>query len=254
MKPRKPDESDEHYIKRLESANEGLRRDNKAMAKWASSLNEAITVLSTQGSLAFQALAEKARVRSHPSVTKVVELFDLISHPQWRNQDQRLPEIEFPEEWDFDQPGAWSGDADMSFNAPIAKAIEYLTSRRFRASNKERDWEVEIIAGLEKVLRERVEGIKDGCGFIARTVTIPSAEHYRKMDRDQLAELVSALGWMALDLAQDMAFANEMLRRDLRAATYRRVAADLYRLAFLETNEPPGQFNVKVLGGEAAPF
>lgn len=36
-----------------------------------------------------------------------------------------------------------------------------------------------------------------------------------------------------LDLAQDMHFANHMLRRDLRAAVYRRVCSDLYALQWL---------------------
>jgi hypothetical protein len=59
---------------------------------------------------------------------------------------------------------------------------------------------------------------------------------------------------MALDLAQDMAMTNEMLRRDLRASAYRRIAGDLYRLAYADWERPePSSFDIEVIGNEA-PF
>lgn len=251
MKPRKEGETDASYIKRLEASNAEMRK----LGKWASRVSKAVTILSTEGSLVFQAMAEKARVRSHPSVTAAVALFDMIAHPQWTEDDAKAPVVEWPTEWDFDPPGSQSGDADMQLNSPIAEAIDYLEARKFSKCKPE-EWE--YVSGLAQRLHaatmRHVEGIKEAAGFRPKVVPMPSKEHFSDMDRDELIELVSGMSWMALDLAQDMMTTNEMLRRDLRAAAYRRIGSDLYRLASVDTNGSPGNFTVKVVGGEAAPF
>jgi hypothetical protein len=253
MKPRKEGETDAHYISRLESQNATLKQNYDGQKKWMAALNEAVTLLSTEASLAFQAMAEKAGVRSHPSVTATVELFDSISHPQWRGE-KKIPKIDFPRFWDLDGPRAWAGDADMQLNSPVAAAIEFLDHLKF--SGQSGKWEIinEIKEGLHKVIRDGVEGVKDRHGFKPMRVTVP-AGFYKEMDAEALRELLNTLGWMALDLAQDMQFANECLRRDLRAAVYRRVAADLYRLSWMDIDpkEETG-IDIKVLGGEPAPF
>lgn len=254
MKQRQPKETDAHYIKRLEDRNRSLQQDNYRRSKWAAALNEAITALSTDASLAFQAMAEKAGVRSHPSVTSVVKLFDMISHPQWRS-DEPIPRINFPSFWDFDTPDAWSGDADMQLNSPIADAIDLIMALRFSAKKSAFDDINRVISGLERALQNGIQGLKDQRGFKPAKVSVPPPGHFRDMPEDSLRDLLSAVGWMALDLAQDMAFANECLRRDLRAATYRRICSDLYRLSqiSMEVREDT-KVDIKVLGAEQEKF
>jgi hypothetical protein len=248
MKPRKPSESDADYIARLEAANDGLRARNRELAAWCGRINEAVTTLSTEGSLAFQAMAEKAGVRAHPSVSAAVRLFDAISHPQW-NANKEVPSIDWPDDWEMDGPDVWAGDADMSLNAPIAKAIELLDHMIFHVSGKYVEPIREAQAALQDALAKGVDGVKERAGFKPVTIA-PPTEHYRDLDAEQLREMVSGMGWMALDLAQDMHFANFMLRRDLRATTYRRVCSDLYRLSNFYHGGDPGPIDIKVLGGE----
>lgn len=248
MKPRKPDESDAHYIKRLEDANKELRAHNKRLTEWGDRINEAITVLACEGSLAFQAMAERAGVRSHQSVTEVVRLFDYISHPQWRSREEKPEKIKFPEDWELDAPGTWSGDADMQLNAPIAEAIEILEHLKF--SGQHFDAIRRITDLLHKAVHSRVDGIKEAAGFKPKHLS-PPMKHIKDMPHDELVALCDALGWMALDLAQDMDFAGMMLRRDLRAASYRRIHADLYRLSqFAVEPQHDGGINIKVFGAE----
>lgn len=248
MKPRKNGESDADYIKRLEAANDGLRQENAGLKDWGTRLNDATTTLSTEGSLVFQAMAEKAGVRSHPSVTEAVRLFDYISHPQWRQNGER-PTVNWPDDWNFDAPGDQSGDADMTLNSPIADAIEYIDASTRYVPRKMLEAGQRIAEKLQLALRGRVEWFKDSAGFRPIHIAPRVQAHYRDASTDELREIVSAMGWMALDLAQDMAFANEMLRRDLRASTYRRVCADLYRLSQYGFDQPPGKFDIKILGG-----
>jgi hypothetical protein len=251
MKPRRDGEDAESYIRRLEASNAELRK----LRKWAERVSRAVTALATEGSVVFQAMAEKARVRSHPSVTKAVELFDMIAHPQWTADDAPVPQVDWPADWDFDPPGAQSGDADMQLNSPISDAIEYLDGRLYgKLSADERRHIQGIIDRLHAATMHAVEGVKEAAGFRPMRVALPPKEHFRDMGRDELEQLVTAMSWMALDLAQDMSCTNEMLRRDLRAAAYRRIQADLYRLASLDTNTPPGQINVKVFASEEIPF
>lgn len=237
----------------LRESRANVKKHNDALTKWSQRASESVTALATDGSLVFQAMAEKAGVRAHPSVTKAVELFDLIAHPQWK--DEPLPKFEWPTDWDFDDTEQWSGDADMQLNAPIARAIEIMEQLRF--SVKGPVWEAfnEITQLLDKALREGIEGYKDANGFKSVSVRGQPGIHYRDLDREQLIELVGSISFMALDLAQDMAFANDALRRDLRASVYRRVCGELYSLSHLSMEwGPQPQFDVKVLGGEGLPF
>lgn len=238
----------------LRDSRANVKAHNASLTTWASRTSEAVTALSVDASLVFQAMAEKAGVRSHPSVTKAVELFDAIAHPQWK--DSPPPKFEWPDSWDFDDAGAWSGDADMQLNAPIAQAIEIM--ERVRFSVKDPAWKAfgEIVRLLDKALREGIEGYKDANGFKTVTVRGVPGVHYRDLSREQLIGLVGAMSYMALDLAQDMAFANDALRRDLRASVYRRVCGELYAMSRLlfEWEEDRPQIDVKVFGGEDIPF
>lgn len=253
MKPRKDNETDAEYIARLESANLSLRQHNASLTKWTKDINRAVTILASDGSLVFQAMAEKARVRSHPSVTKAVEMFDSIMHPQWVKETKRFPISEWPADWDFDPPGAQSGDADMQLNAPIAAVIEYLEGKRFSTNSKEWEYICELVTALHNATQRHVEGIKETIGFKPRRVEAARIRP-EEMDKEELVAFVRDMGWMALDLAQDMEATNQMLRRDLRASAYRRIGADLYRLAYAdwEREEPTG-IDIKVIGDEA-PF
>lgn len=260
MKPRQEGETAEHYIKRLEDANASLRAQEASTKAWMGRLNDAITTLSTEASTAFQAMAEKAGVRSHPSVTAAVALFDQIAFPQWSpssngGEQVALPKIEFPTEWNLDDQQAWSGDADMALNAPIAEVIEILQQLGDKLKKDQRERLAVVVTQLDKLLTSRINGIKEAAGFQPKHLAPLPPKHFREMSADELRDLVSAMGWMALDLAQDMHFANHMLRRDLRAATYRRVCADLYTLSQTAI-EPEGEktIDIKVIGGEQIPF
>lgn len=255
MKPRRPNESDADYIRRLEDANASLRAENQRIKEWTGRVNEAVTVLSTEGSLAFQRMADLAGVRSHPSVTAVVELLDKISHPQWRN-GEALPKIEWPTDWRFDDDEAWSGDADMGLNAAIAAALDFFEHASFGSMKQaQREAMSKIANDLSDVTRRGVEGIKDHSGFRPKHMT-PPVGSLQSLSPDQLRDLVSTMGWMALDLAQDMHFGNFMLRRDLRAATYRRVCGDLYRLSQFDFDraEEDTKFSIKIFGAEDTPL
>jgi hypothetical protein len=248
MKPRKPSESDADYIKRLETANAGLREDNKAQSKYARKISKAVTWLACDASLAFQAMAEKAGVRSHPSVTAVVKAFDTIAHPQWTPDNAEIGDLAFPQDWDLDPPNAWSGDADMELNSGIAAALEYIAGRRFNCKEAEFKHLCEIADKLEKPLQGIIDKIMPERAE-RKPVEIPD-----EATRDDLANTINELSWRALDLAQDMAATNEMLRRDLRAASYRRICGELYELSNLHVPERNPRFDLKVIGGEAIPF
>lgn len=239
MKARKENETDAEYIKRLEDANSALRSHNKAVTKYADRVREGTYSLAVDGSLAFQAMAEKAGVRGHPSVTKMVEYYDQFAGLQWGHD--AVESVEFPEDWDFDEGGQWSGDADMQLNAELTPLIEIAHHIARFCSIKDgiRKDLFDAIAKAEKALNGQVQGIKSNHGFRPAVLTIKQAPDH--------------IGWALLDLAQDMNFANEMLRRDLRASAYRRVCSDLYALAQAEFAEEPPQIDIKVFGGEA-PF
>lgn len=236
---------------RLLASRSSLQQENARIKKWAQRATEATTMLATEAATAFQAMAEKAGVRNHPSVTATVQLFDAIMHPQWHNEDHEFPKVEFPADWNFDPPEpAWSGDADMSLNSPIADAVEFLESLKFGGKPKI-EHVFEIMEKLHRVGHRGVEGVKKGAGFKPLHFGPLPAKHYRDMDADELRQMLETASWMALDLAQDMGFANEVLRRDLRASTYRRVCSDLYRMSqwTMEPHED-AVIDIKVMGGE----
>lgn len=254
MKPRQPNESDAHYIKRLEDANASLRANEASTKKWMGALNEAVTRLSTDASLAFQAMAEKACVRSHPSVTAVVALFDQIAFPNYRTGEETVPAIKFPTDWDLDSKDAWSGDADMELNAPLAEVRELLHHLHDRLKPAEREALANVMTQIDGLLKTRMNAVKEVAGFVPKHLKPLAPKHYREMSAEELRDLVDAMGWMALDLAQDMHSANHMLRRDLRAAAYRRICADLYTLSQTAIEPRDAQFDVKVVGGEQTIF
>lgn len=252
MKPRKPTEPDADYIRRLEVANRSLREDNKRLKQWASNLDKAVSVLATDASLAFQAMAEKAGVRFHPSVRAVIKMLDSLVGMYCHEPD--APKIEFPKDWDLDPPEALSGDADMQLNSPIARAIELLNL--FATKNHGNEELVKdifrTIGQLDRVLQKGIEGVKRREGY-ERTPPPPRPEikNYCDMTRKELTDMLSYLSWWALDLAQDMDFTNEFLRRDLRASAYRRIRDELYRMAYESTNSTERNVVVKVLGAES---
>jgi hypothetical protein len=235
------------YARLLESRN-GLQRNNAALTKWLSNINQSVTVLSCEGSLAFQAMAEKAGVRGHPSVSEAVRLFDAIAHPQW-GDGKDAPSFEWPSDWDFDKADEWSGDADMSLNSPLATAIEFIGDIRSYLPDWARERGEEVCAAAQSALIGQIDETKMRAGFTPKRAHIPAQTHYRSMDRDQLIDLLGSVSWAALDLAQDMHFANNMLRRDLRAAAYRRICSDLYALCDMSMEPRCGSIDIKVMGG-----
>lgn len=228
------------YISRLEASRDQMQANNKAVSKYADRVNNAVRSLAVDCSLVFQAMAEKANVRAHPSTTKVVEYFDAFAGLQWGTDEP--PSIQWPTDWDFDGEDAWTGDADMQLNAPIAELVELVDAVCFQrgTSDAMRTALREAVERVQKAMLTHIGGIKANHGFRVKEIDISNEPE--------------GMGWAVLDLAQDMRFANEMLRRDLRAAVYRRVCSDLYRLAFSNHEPGPSNFDVKVLGGSSSPF
>lgn len=239
---RRPDETDASYIARLEASNAGLR----AQGKWAQRTSKAVTWLACDASLAFQAMAELAGVRAHPSVSAAITAFDTIAHPQWTEEDAT---VSFPTDWNLQPVEGWSGDADMELNAGIAKAIVYLRDRIFARglSADEREAIYEIIDALERP----VAGMVDRA--IPDRLERKPVEVRPDATREELVRAINDLSWRALDLAQDMETTNTMLRRDLRSGAYRAVARDLYALANLTLPERNDKLDVKVIG-DVEPF
>jgi len=227
------------YIGRLETSRDDVRANNKEVTKFANKVNEAMTRLSSEASVVFQAMAEKAGVRGHPSVTQAVQLFDGLMHVQW--QDKKPAGVEWPKDWDFDDKDDWSGDADMQLNAPIAALIELLNPLSLHRL-PEGQWRAicEAVDRVEVAMRTHIQGIKSLHGFKKMTVNVKDAPR--------------GIGMALLDLAQDMDFANTMLRRDLRAAVYRRVRSDLYALSHCEFEDEPSNIDIHVLGGDGPTF
>lgn len=260
MKPRQEGESAEHYIKRLEDANASLRANEASTKRWMSALNQSVTILSTEASVAFQAMAEKACVRSHPSVTAVVALFDKIAFPNYQNVDPVTGEpvaiepINFPTDWNLDSKDAWSGDADMALNAPIAEAIEILQVLGDKLKKEQRERLGVVLKQLDDLLTSRINGVKEAAGFVPKHLAPLAPKHYREMSAEELRDVVDTMGWMALDLAQDMHAASHMLRRDLRAAAYRRICADLYALSQTAVEPRNEGIDIKIIGGEQPTF
>lgn len=223
------------YIKRVETSRDAVRAHNKEVTKFANRVNEALTRLASEASVAFQAMAEKAGVRAHPSVTAAVQLFDGLMHQQWK--DNSPPKVEWPTDWDFDAEDDWSGDADMQLNAPIAALIELLDPMSLHRL-PEGQWRAiaDAVDRVEAAMRTHIQGLKTLHGFQKFTVNVKDAPR--------------GIGMALLDLAQDMDFANTMLRRDLRAATYRRVRSDLYALSRCEFEEEPSTVDIYLVGGE----
>lgn len=238
--------------RRLLASRNSVQQDNRRLASWAERASEAATQLACEGSLAFQVMAEKAGIRSHPSVTKAVELFDNIAHPQWKPDGDKFPKIEWPEDWDLDEPEAWTGDADMQANSAIEKVLEVFDHLRFMPGVKADFYEHirSVERDLQKTLQRGIQGVKERAGFRPKHISPPDAAHYRDMSREQLVDLVGDLGWMALDLAQDMHSTNFMLRRDLRASAYRRIGDDLYVMSQMAMEPRPEGIDIKVFGDE----
>lgn len=251
MKSRLPNETDAHYIKRLEDANAGLRADNKRLSDWCGRIGEVTFSLATDASLVFQAMAERAGVRGDPTVTKMVALFDRLANTQW--PDKPISKAEVPETWQLDGDDVWSGDADIGLASPISDVIELLEAMAMSGSvpNKWMKPLREAQENLQRAIRRGVEGVKDRGGFKPKHI-VPAGDKLSDLTAEQLRERIRDMGWMALDLAQDMHFANHMLRRDLRAASYRRVCSDLYGLSQFDFEEAPGPIDIKVFGGEPA--
>lgn len=231
MKPRKPNESDESYINRLEDRN----KDMEVRGKWANKVGRAVTWLAVDASLAFQAMAEKAGVRSHPSVIATVKAFDTIAHPQWTADSAEIGDLSFPTNWDLDPPDAWVGDADMELNSGIAMALEYFNSRRFNCKGAEFKHLCEIAEKLEGPLQGIVQK-----ALPARRERKP-IEIPEGATRDDLARAINEISWLAFEVAEDLDMTNALLRRDLRAASYRHAARQLWEISRISVrleNEP----------------
>jgi hypothetical protein len=57
------------------------------------------------------------------------------------------------------------------------------------------------------------------------------------MSRQELRDLVSDMGWAALDLAQHLSFTNEMLREEYRGEAYKKAQTMAYALANMPYSE-----------------
>ncbi|MEW6016440.1 MAG: hypothetical protein AB1760_00035 [Pseudomonadota bacterium] len=83
------------------------------------------------------------------------------------------------------------------------------------------------------------------------------AKHPNDMNREELRELVSAMGSLALDLAQHLRFSCEVLKPEYQAEAYARATQMAYDLAFYaynENREEVGPNCIMVLGKDGVEF
>ena len=248
--PKKSNLSDENFLSlsdedklRAYKAVKASRDSYKHIDKVADRINSNTTWLATHGSLMFQSMAEKAGVSSNPSVIDMANQFSNCAYAQWPKE---IPQkISLPLDFKIDEDvEKYRGDADMQFSAPITNLIQYLDRLMFSAkddslSKKAYEWK----CALEEVSDGILSGYKDKVGIDVK----PQKHH----PMDSHCEVCKDMSYMALDIAQDMRAAMEMLRGDLRAASYRRICSNLYKMAFPPDNIDElrnSNIQVKVVG------
>jgi hypothetical protein len=229
-----PEEAEKTYRRLLDSRN-NIKAHNDSLSKWANRVGNSVTWLAVEASTAFQAMAEKASVRNHPSVVAAVKAFDQIACPQW--QGDARPE--FPTDWSFEaQPNMndGAGDADMVLNSRLANIFERTPPwEDFTLTKSE----------VENFFREAFSALRE----IKRAAGARSFKLAVENGPQR-----SALAWAAVDLAQDMEMTRNMLRRDLRAAAYFRIEQDLYALSRMgDGDNQDRQIEVNIFG-DVTPF
>ena len=226
------EQSEKEYQRLLASRNQ-MKANNDYLSKFSSRVNEAVTALAIEASVAFQAMAEKAGVRNHPSVSAAVAAFDGLMHQQWKNKERP----KFPTDWNFDptpEMNEGAGDADMMLNSKLEAVFEKTPPWE---SEKLTRSEIEsFFREAEKTLRE----IRVAAGFRPTVVSVPTSQ-------------IREIGMVLLDAAQQMEFARKMLRRDLRAAQYRQISEELYRLVWWQEDEEKSKIDITVFG-DVEPF
>ncbi len=254
FKPINPDEVSHDELKvayrNLLQSRNGLKSRNSELSKWLQAVTANINHVLPHASLVIQRLAELSGVREHEAVQATLGYLDETSHPQWQKGAAKPAPI-----WPDRVPisSEKGGDAEMLLGASVAKALEpFACGFIYTEIPKEyvRAAVRELTEAVQSALRKGVEGHKDAAGFKVKSLKIPGGKHPDDMSREELKSLVHGMGYAALDLAQDMNFAQDMLRLDLRAAVYRRVAADLYQLSNVPYSDEPKTIGVKVLGDE----
>jgi len=76
-------------------------------------------------------------------------------------------------------------------------------------------------------------------------------KHYRNMNAEELRELVFAMGWAALDLAQHLHFTTHCLKPEFQGDAYERACVMAYELADMPFNfepTPPKQCQIAIFG------
>ena len=218
------------------------RNEYRNVGKFAARLNDVVTWLSTSAAVAFEAMAEKAGVSSHEDVQTFVKAFGECCYSQW-SDGGKLPKIQLPYSFDIDEDlEKYSGDAGMKHSAKISELMNYLKSLYWDKNKELSNNSIQWRAALFDLTDGIVSGLKSK----------RSAPHEMEMPllKDH-CEHCRDMSWMALDLAEDMTTTMEMLRGDLRAASYRRISRDLYKLSCPPDNiqdARKSKFQVKVIG------
>lgn len=118
MMPRKQDETDAHYISRLEISNRDLKAHNEAMRKSQKQLHRIIVPAAQQAGLVLQCAAEMAGVTEDAEVGACIAGLEALGSYSWKEDDLHvppMPAIAMP-------PEPYSGDVEMILKSALEKA------------------------------------------------------------------------------------------------------------------------------------
>ena len=122
MRPRKPGETDEHYIARLEQSREELQKGNNRLRQDHARLYDTIMACASHTSLVLQAAAEICGVKDDPDVRSCVVSLEKLATLVWhddRVDAPKMPKLCRPEQ-------TYGGDVEML----VCSALEKIKAFR----------------------------------------------------------------------------------------------------------------------------
>lgn len=219
MKPRKPGETDEHYIRRLEDANKELRRQNREInERNAIYVDRARPAASFAGAV-LNAAAEACGMLEDERVQSAREVLDALAGLPW-SKDIPLPEV-FPQ-FATPDPERHAGDCEMMVKSTLAALGDELHPVDVWSLT---DGLPEKRAGrLRAMLWELWQMAQANVQQQARAAaTLPTREPPKPPKIKTLAQAREVLAdvWMAVgNTLSDLEMSRSILRLDLRAAMY----------------------------------
>lgn len=219
MKARKPNETDEQYIRRLEDANRELRSQNKAWAQEREIYVDRARPAASFAGAVLNAAAEACGMLNDERVQSAREALEALAGLPW-SKDLPVPEV-FPR-FDAPDPERNGGDCEMMVKSTLSalgdamhpvdlwsltNGLPEKRAERVRAMM----WELWRMAQANALAQVRA-----ATGASERTPLKPPKITTLAEAREVLADV-----WMAVGNAlSDLEMSRSILRLDLRAAMY----------------------------------